>query len=97
MFSDEVLEKIFSREDVMKIPLTYQSVMVRAVQYPLMKRNCRQVVASGLRTRTRYKTVVETTNNSGFFRMIGEPCCAPDNRLSAINGESVPATTGGGE
>lgn len=32
MFSDEVLEKIFSREDVMKIPLTYQSVMVRAVQ-----------------------------------------------------------------
>ena len=30
MFSDEVLEKIFSREDVMKIPLTYQSVMVRA-------------------------------------------------------------------
>ena len=68
-----------------------------AVQYPLMKRNCRQVMASGLRTRTRYKTVVETTNNSGFFRMIGEPCCAPDNRLSAINGESVPATTGGGE
>lgn len=30
MFSDEVLEKIFSREDVMKIPLTYQSVMVSA-------------------------------------------------------------------
>ena len=30
MFSDEVLEKIFSREDVMKIPLTYQSVMGRA-------------------------------------------------------------------
>lgn len=59
------------------------------VQYPLMKRNCRQVVASGLRTRTRYKTVVETTDNSGFFRMIGEPCCTPDNRLSAINGEAA--------
>jgi len=37
MFSDEVLEKIFSREDVMKIPLTYQSVMVRAVQEVLEK------------------------------------------------------------
>lgn len=37
MFSDEVLEKIFSREDVMKIPLTYQSVMVRAVQEILEK------------------------------------------------------------
>ena len=36
-FSDEVLEKIFSREDVMKIPLTYQSVMVRAVQEVLEK------------------------------------------------------------
>jgi hypothetical protein len=68
-----------------------------AVQYPLMKRNCRQVVASGLRTRTRYKTVVETTNDSGLFRMIGEPCCTPDNRLAAINGEGVPATTDGGE
>ena len=60
-----------------------------AVQYPLMRRNCRQVVASGLRTRTRYKTVVETTNDSGLFRMIGEPCCTPDNRLSAINGEAA--------
>ena len=29
-----------------------------AVQYPLMKHNCRQVVASGLRTRTRYKTIL---------------------------------------
>lgn len=32
MFSDEVLEKIFGREDVMKIPIVYQSTMVRAIQ-----------------------------------------------------------------
>lgn len=32
MFSDETLEKIFSREDVMKIPIVYQSTMVRAIQ-----------------------------------------------------------------
>lgn len=32
MFSDEVLEKIFSRKDVMKIPIVYQSTMVRAIQ-----------------------------------------------------------------
>lgn len=67
------------------------------VQYPLVKRNCRQVVASGLRTRTRYKTVVETTNDSGLFRMLGNPCCTPDNRLAAINGDGIPVTTGGGE
>lgn len=43
MFSDEVLEKIFSREDVMKIPLTYQSVMVRAV----MAMTVRSAMAAG--------------------------------------------------
>ncbi len=68
-----------------------------AVLYPLLKRNCRQVAASGLRTRTRYKTVVETTNDSGLFRMLGNPCCTPDNRLAAINGDGILVTTGGGE
>lgn len=63
-----------------------------AVLYPLVKRNCRQVTACGLRTRTRYSTIVETTNNSGLFRMLGNPCCSPDNRLTAINGDSTPVT-----
>lgn len=63
-----------------------------AVLYPLVKRNCRQVTACGLRTRTRYSTIVETTNNSGLFRMLGNPCCSPDNRLNAINGDSTPVT-----
>lgn len=60
------------------------------VLYPLVKRDCRQVVASGLRTRTRYSTCVETTNDSGIFRMLGQPCCTPDNRLTAINGDGTP-------
>jgi hypothetical protein len=63
-----------------------------AVLYPLVKRNCRHVTACGLRTRTRYSTIVETTNNSGLFRMLGNPCCSPDNRLTAINGDSTPVT-----
>lgn len=63
-----------------------------AVLYPLVKRNCRQVTACGLRTRTRYSTIVETTNNSGLFRMLGNPCCSPDNRLTAINGDSTSVT-----
>lgn len=32
MFSDEILEKVFSREDVQKIPLVYQSTMIHAVE-----------------------------------------------------------------
>lgn len=63
-----------------------------AVLYPLVKRNCRQVTACGLRTRTRYSTIVETTNNSGLFKMLGNPCCSPDNRLAAINGDGTPVT-----
>lgn len=55
-------------------------------EYPLTTCNCAQVVASGLRTRTRYKTVVSTNANGGSFRMIGRPCCAPVNRLAAIDG-----------
>nr|DAR47428.1 MAG TPA: hypothetical protein [Bacteriophage sp.] len=63
-----------------------------AVLYPLVKKNCRQVTACGLRTRTRYSTIVETTNDSGLFRMLGNPCCSPDNRLTAINGGGTPVT-----
>lgn len=63
-----------------------------AVLYPLVKRNCRQVVASGLRTRTRYATCVETTSDSGLFRLLGNPCCTPDERLAAINGDGTPVT-----
>nr|DAE33463.1 MAG TPA: hypothetical protein [virus sp. ctQ5V6] len=32
MFSDNVLEKILSREDVSKVPLVYQSAMIHAIQ-----------------------------------------------------------------
>lgn len=32
MFSDEILEKIFGRDDVMKVPLSYQSTMIHAVE-----------------------------------------------------------------
>lgn len=70
----------------------YITIGSGAVLYPLVKRNCRQVTACGLRTRTRYSTIVETTNDSGLFRMLGNPCCSPDNRLAAINGDGTPVT-----
>lgn len=63
--------------------------------YPLTKKNCRQVTACGLRTRTRYSTCVETTPTGGLFRLLGNTCCAPNNNLRSING-TVPATAGGG-
>ncbi len=61
------------------------------VQYPLTKCNCAQVTACGIRTRTRYSTVVSTTANGGTFRMLGQPACAPNNVLASING-TAPTT-----
>lgn len=62
--------------------------------YPLTKRNCRQVTACGIRTRTRYATCVETTPTGGLFRLLGDTCCAPNNNLRSINGTAptAPAT-----
>lgn len=61
--------------------------------YPLVKRNCRQVTACGVRTRTRYSTCVETTSTGGLFRMLGDPCCSPSNNLTSINGTTPVAST----
>lgn len=63
--------------------------------YPLNKCNCAQVTACGIRTRTRYSTVVNTSPTGGSFRMLGHPACAPDNSLAGIDG-TAPTTEGGG-
>lgn len=61
--------------------------------YPLVKRNCRQVTACGIRTRTRYSTCVETTSTGGLFKMLGDPCCSPNNNLASIDGTTPVVST----
>ena len=63
-------------------------------QYPLTKCNCAPVTACSIRTRTRYSVCVNTTATGGTFRLLGNPCCAPNNRLTSINGTApeTPAT-----
>ena len=63
-------------------------------EYPLVNRCCAQVTACGIRTRTKYTTVVSTSATGGTFKMLGQPCCAPNNNLTAIDG-TVPAAEGG--
>jgi len=63
-------------------------------EYPLTRCDCSQVLASGLRTRTRYAVVVSTNATGGTFKMLGKPCCSPVNRLAAIDG-TAPAAEGG--
>lgn len=61
------------------------------VQYPLIKCNCKQLTACALRTRTRYSVVVETTPTGGTFKLLGRPCCEPNNDLASIDG-TAPTT-----
>ena len=68
------------------------------VEYPLTNRCCAQITAASLRTRTRYAVVVATTATGGTFKMLGNPCCSPDNRLAAIDGTApvtIPPAEGG--
>lgn len=64
------------------------------VQYPLVTRCCRPVTACGIRARTRYAVVVETTSTGGVFRLLGNTCPYPANNLASINGTAptAPAT-----
>lgn len=65
------------------------------VEYPLVTRKGRQVTAAGLRTRAAYPVRVATSATGGVFRMLCDPCCSPDNRLTAIDG-TAPAAGGDG-
>lgn len=61
------------------------------VLYPLNKCDCTQATACNIRTRTKYSTRVETTSDSGIFKLLGRVACSPDNRLNAINGDGTRA------
>lgn len=61
------------------------------VQYPLVNRCCRPVTACGIRTRTRYSVVVETTPTGGTFKLLGNTCPCPTNNLRSINGTAPAA------
>lgn len=64
----------------------FVTIGTEATQYPLVNRHCAQVTACAIRTRTKYSTRVVTTATGGSFKLLGEPCCQPDNNLPAIGG-----------
>ena len=60
--------------------------------YPFTKCDCSQVTACGIRTRTRYSTIVSTNAIGGVFKSLGGLKCCPQNNLLSL---PVPATAGG--
>lgn len=67
------------------------SIGTGAERYPLTTSCCRPVTACGIRTRTRYSTVVMTNATGGSFRLLGKPSCMPNNDLTAIDGTAPTA------
>ena len=67
-----------------------------AVEYPLNTRCCAQVLACGIRTRTRYPVIVSTDATGGVFKLLGKTCCSPNNALAAIDGTAPAAPAEGG-
>lgn len=59
--------------------------------YPLTNRCCAQITACGIRTRTRYSTVVSTSGTGGTFKLLGNACPCPTNNLTAIDGTAPAA------
>lgn len=59
--------------------------------YPLNKCDCTQATACSIRTRTKYKTRVETTPTGGIFKLLGRVPCAPTNNLRSIDGTAPTA------
>lgn len=64
-------------------------------QYPLANRCCAQVMACGIRTRTRYSTVVSTSATGGTFKLLGSACPCPTNNLRGLDGTAPAAPTPG--
>lgn len=57
--------------------------------YPFVRCDCSQITACGLRTRTRYATVVSTNATSGVFKSLGGISCYPVNNLPSLPAPTV--------
>ena len=63
---------------------------VTTTTYPFLNCDCTSILASQVRTRTRYKTRVSTTVGTGVFKYIGDcrlPCKA------SVDAQSIPLPT----
>lgn len=64
-------------------------------EYPLVSQDGTQILASQLRSRTRYATVVQTSATSGVFKLCGRVCGSTSGNLASIDG-TAPVTLSGG-
>lgn len=61
--------------------------------YPFVRCDCSQITVCGIRTRTRYSTVVSTNAIGGVFKSLGGISCFPTNNLTSLPAPAATATT----
>lgn len=82
-----VIAQTIPQETTINAPVVIQ-IGTGTVQYPLVTSDCVNVTACGVRTRTKYSTVVKTNSTGGAFRMLGNPACMPNYDIRAIDGNA---------
>lgn len=87
-----VIAQTIPEETTINAPVVIQ-IGEGTEQYPLTTRCCAQVSACGVRTRTRYATMVITSATGATFRLLGNPSCTPNYNLQSINGTAIAAPT----
>lgn len=75
------------------MPVAFSIGGVTTTVYPFVRCNCSQITACGIRTRTRYSTIVSTTATGGVFKSLGGTCCCPNNNLRSLPAPTVAAAT----
>lgn len=88
-----VIAQTIPQETTINAPVVVQ-IGTGTELYPLTTRNCAQVSACGVRTRTRYATRVVTSTVGATFRMLGNPSCSPNYNLQSINGTAPSEVAG---
>lgn len=71
-------------------PVTFSIGGDTTTVYPFVKCDCSQITVCGIRTRTRYATVVSTNAIGGVFKSLGGISCFPTNNLTSL---PAPTTT----
>lgn len=86
-----VIAQTIPDETTINAPV-YITIGTGTVLYPLTKSNCVQAVACSIRTRTRYSTCLVTNATGATFRLLGQPCCSPNNALTSVDGTAPTET-----
>lgn len=88
-----VIAQTIPNTATINMPVAFSIGGVTTTVYPFTRCDCSQVTACGIRTRTRYSTVVSTTPTGGVFRSLGGLSCCPNNNLRSLPVPTTPAVS----